>query len=82
VENDPRCSPENPMFAEIEQPGIGSYLVPGSPLDFAASPREAPLRAPALGEHTDEVLAAVLGLGDGEIGILRDKKIVGGPIQL
>jgi len=82
VENDPRCSPENPMFAEIEQPGIGSYLVPGSPLDFAASPRHAPVRAPALGEHTDEVLATVLGLGDGEIGILRDKKIVGGPIQL
>jgi formyl-CoA transferase len=27
--------------------------------------------SPALGEHTDEVLAA-LGLGDGEIGALRE----------
>jgi 2-methylfumaryl-CoA isomerase len=82
VENDPRCSPTNPMFAEVEQPGIGRYLVPGSPLEFDHSPRQAPTRAPVLGEHTDEVLGTVLGLGDGEIGALRDKKIVGGPIEL
>ncbi|MCU0837731.1 MAG: CoA transferase [Rhodospirillales bacterium] len=82
VENDPRCSTANPMFAEIEQPGIGSYLVPGSPLEFAASPRQRPVRAPMLGEHTDEVLSSLLGLGDGEIGKLRDKKIIGGPIEL
>jgi 2-methylfumaryl-CoA isomerase len=82
VEHDPRCSTANPMFAEIEQPGIGSYLVPGSPLDFSGEPRQPPARAPILGEHTDEVLATVLGLGSGEIGRLRDQRIVGGPIEL
>ncbi len=82
VENDPRCSTSNPMFHEIEQPGIGRYLVPGSPLDFGASPRHTPTRAPILGEHTDEVLVSLLGLGDGEIGKLRDKKVIGGPIEL
>jgi 2-methylfumaryl-CoA isomerase len=82
VENDWRCSTKNPMFAEVEQPGIGRYLVPGSPLDFSASPRETPQRAPILGENTDEVLSGVLGLSDGEIGSLRDRKIVGGPIAL
>jgi 2-methylfumaryl-CoA isomerase len=82
VENDWRCSTKNPMFAEVEQPGIGRYLVPGSPLDFSASPRETPQRAPILGENTDEVLSGVLGLSDGEIGSLRDRKIVGGPIEL
>jgi 2-methylfumaryl-CoA isomerase len=82
VEEDPRCSPDNPMFAEIEQPGIGSYLVPGSPLSFSNIDREAPQRAPSLGEHTDEVLSTVLGLTDGAIGTLRDKKVVGGPIDL
>ena len=35
--------------------------------------------APVLGEHTDEVLAEVLGLGDGEIGRLYDRGVVAGP---
>lgn len=82
VENDPRCSTANPMFAEIEQPGIGNYLVPGSPLDYGAFPRQTPAAAPMLGEHTDEVLTSILGLTDGDIGKLRDKRIVGGPIDL
>lgn len=82
VAEDPRCSEANPMFASIEQPGIGRYLVPGSPLAFSAAPRQAPVRAPRLGEHTDEVLADVLGLSSGAIGTLRDKRIVGGPIDL
>src|SRR5205085_10884222 len=25
VRNDPRCSPANPLFADVEQPGIGGY---------------------------------------------------------
>ena len=41
------------MFSVLEQPGIGSYLVPGSPLSFSAYDREPPTRAPLLGEHTD-----------------------------
>lgn len=79
VEQDPRCSPLNPMFAEVEQPGIGTYLMPGSPLAFSGAERLAPTRAPLLGEHTDEVLAGVLGLSDGEIGRLHDDGIVAGP---
>lgn len=82
VAEDPRCSTDNPMFAEIEQPGIGSYLVPGSPLHFSQVVREAPARAPQLGEHTDEVLATVLGMSDTQIGTLRDQRIVGGPIDI
>ena len=41
VRDDPRCSPANPLFAEVDQPGIGRYLMPGLPLDFSASPRAA-----------------------------------------
>lgn len=82
LEEDPRCSEANPMFKEIEQPGIGRYLVPGSPLEFSRSPRGAPRPAPLLGQHTDEILSTVLGLGDGQIGKLRDTKVVGGPIEL
>lgn len=78
VENDPRCSTNNPMFQNIDQPGIGPYLVPGSPLNFSAAPREEVKRAPALGENTDEVLGTILGLGDFQIGDLHDRGIIEG----
>jgi len=81
VENDPRCSTDNPMFAEIEQPGIGEYLVPGSPLQFSALERMTPHRAPLLGENTDEVLVDLLGMSDGQIGKLHDDGIVAGPAK-
>jgi 2-methylfumaryl-CoA isomerase len=78
VADDPRCSAANPMFEEVEQPGIGSYLMPGSPLTFGAAPREPVRRAPILGEHTDEVLAELLGLSGTEIGRLHDDGVVAG----
>jgi len=78
LREDARCSPANPMFARIEQPGIGRYLMPGSPLEFSGSPRVPPAPAPRLGEHTDQVLGDVLGLSGAEIGALHDAKIVAG----
>lgn len=82
VEEDPRVSTANPMFSELEQPGIGRYLVPGSPLDFGAFTREPPRPAPLLGEHTDEILSRDLGLSDAEIGRLRDAGLVAGPVEI
>lgn len=76
---DPFVSTANPLFQEIEQPGIGRVLTPGSPLDFKAVPRDDVRRGPVLGEHTDEILAGVLGLSDGEIGKLHDAGVVAGP---
>ena len=79
VESDPECSIENSMFSMVEQPGIGTYLMPSSPLQFSALPRLAATRAPLLGEHTDEILSMVLGLGDSEIANLHDENVVEGP---
>jgi 2-methylfumaryl-CoA isomerase len=79
VQDDPRCSEANPLFAAVDQPGIGRYLAPGLPLDFAAAPRLPPSPAPVLGEHTDIVLSEVLGLSLTEIGRLHDERIVAGP---
>ena len=79
VQQDPDISTRHPMFSRVEQPGIGSYLVPGSPFEFGEFERAAPERAPVLGEHTDEILADILGLGDAEISQLHEKKIVAGP---
>jgi 2-methylfumaryl-CoA isomerase len=78
VASDPRCSPANPMFADVEQPEIGTYLMPGSPLEFSAADRIPPAPAPRLGEHTDEVLAQILGLSAAEIGRLHDDGVVAG----
>lgn len=79
VAEDPDLSPDNPMFAVLEQPGIGAYPVPASPLAFSASGRPPPAPAPVLGQHTEEILAGVLGLGDGQIGALMDAGVVAGP---
>lgn len=79
VEEDPRCSPANPLFEELEHPGVGSYPMPGSPLWFDAVTRGPVRRAPALGEHTDEILAGLLGLSDAEIGRLHGSGTVAGP---
>ena len=81
VAQDPRCSTANPMFQEVEQPGIGTYLMPGSPLSFGGFERVPVRRAPILGEHTDEVLADVLGLSDAEIGRLHDSGVVAGQVE-
>lgn len=81
LSNDVDCSSDNPLFQRIDQPGIGEYLVPAQPLEFSAMPRETVRPAPRLGEHTDEILSEILGLGDEAIGSLHDKGIVAGPEQ-
>ncbi|TMJ62642.1 MAG: 2-methylfumaryl-CoA isomerase [Alphaproteobacteria bacterium] len=79
VRDDPRCSPVNPLFAEVEQPGIGTYPMPGLPLDFGAVPRLPTFPAPRLGEHTDAVLSEVLGLPGREIARLHNTGLAAGP---
>ncbi|MBI5615049.1 MAG: CoA transferase [Gammaproteobacteria bacterium] len=79
IEKDPDCSPDNPIFHLVEQPDIGTYPVPGMPMTFTAVQRGPARRAPRLGEHTDEILADILGLSSSEIGTLHDEKIVAGP---
>ncbi len=82
VNEDPRCSTENPIFELVEQPGIGTYLMSGSPLEFEKIDRVPARRAPLLGEHTEEVLAEVLGLDGSEIARLHDDGVVAGPAQV
>lgn len=68
---------KNPLFSTVTQPGVGPYLMPGLPLEFTASGRTTPTPAPLLGQHTEEVLADVLGLTTAQIGQLVDQKTIG-----
>jgi len=81
VAGDPACSVANPLFASTDQPGVGRILAPTIPLDFAAGGRLPPAAAPRLGEHTDEVLRTLVGLGDAAIEDLRARAIIGGRLD-
>lgn len=76
IETDPDCSIDNPMFNVVDQPGVGSYLMPGTPFEFSEVERLPTKPAPQLGEHTDEILLDVLGLSEAEVGALHDEGIV------
>jgi 2-methylfumaryl-CoA isomerase len=78
---DREASLDNPLFVERDQPGIGRYRMPGSPLFFSDSGHLDATPAPRLGEHTDEVLSSFLGLTGTQIGRLHDSGIVAGPTE-
>ncbi len=79
IADDPDCSTDNPLFTLTEQPGIGAYLMPATPLDFSRVPRLPAMPAPRLGEHTDQILLDILGLSEAEVGRLHDARVVAGP---
>jgi 2-methylfumaryl-CoA isomerase len=79
VAEDPDLSPDNPIYQMLDQPGIGRLAVPGSPVSFGAFDRISPCPAPVLGQHSEEILSDVLGLGTGQIGRLMDLGVVAGP---
>ena len=76
---DPDLGPDNPMFTELDQPGLGRFAVPRHPARFSAADWAPARPAPALGAHTEEVLADVAGLSGAEIARLFDDGIVQSP---
>ncbi len=79
LDHDPEASTQNPLFTEQQQPGIGRYRMPGSPLFFSGAAHLDARPAPRLGENTDELLERLLGLSATEIGRLHDAGLVAGP---
>ena len=78
LRHDPALSAANPLLARTAHPD-GVYLTPGAAATLPGETRGSPPSAPALGRDTDQVLAEVLGLPDGEIGRLHDAGLVAGP---
>jgi 2-methylfumaryl-CoA isomerase len=77
--SDPRLFKGNPMFQDIVHPSGKTYPAPGAMGTIPQDTRGPVTPAPKLGQHTDEVLAQVLGLSGGEIGRLHDAGVVAGP---
>ena len=66
----------NALFAPLHQPRLGDYLAPGHPAAFdGVHPMNA--AAPALGEHTVEVLTDMLGLTPSDISDLTAAATIG-----
>jgi len=76
VASDPRCSMANPLFDEVEHPGIGTYRTAGSPVRFGAVPPAAPSASPSLGRHTDEVLQELAGVSREQLAALRAEHVI------
>lgn len=66
----------NPLMAELDQPGVGRHLAPGSPVVVDGA-HSNPRPAPQVGQHTDEVLRD-LGLSAAEVRRLRRTGVLGG----
>jgi crotonobetainyl-CoA:carnitine CoA-transferase CaiB-like acyl-CoA transferase len=57
------------MVVEVEHQTLGTIPIVNRPVTFEGQP--APEAPPVLGQHTDEILANVLGLNAGQIAALR-----------
>jgi len=79
LREDPRLSTDNPIFSEINTPGVGQHLAAGTPLRLVGETRGVPTAAPILGADTDAVLQDVLGLDSATLGRLHDSGVVAGP---
>lgn len=76
VQNDPRCSAANPLFSEIESPGLGRTLRAGSPISFGRSGRNQVQASGALGTDTANVLSSWLGLSEAQVTSLAADGVV------
>ena len=64
------------MMGIIDQPGVGRYLAPASPIKMGAADDREPVRAPMLGEHTAQILRTDLGLSEHQIKELHERGVV------
>ncbi|MBK7284664.1 MAG: CoA transferase [Sphingomonadales bacterium] len=74
--HDPVLVGNNPMFGSAGNPSGMDYPAAGTIASIPQLERQAVRSAPLLGQHSDEVLAEVLGLSSGALAALHDKGII------
>ncbi|MGH7072399.1 MAG: formyl-CoA transferase [Acetobacteraceae bacterium] len=66
---------------EVDHPTRGKYLSVGNPIKLSDSPSEVK-RSPLLGEHTEEILRAVLQFDDARVNELKASGALGSPVRM
>ena len=61
---------------EVDHPTRGKYLTVGNPIKLSDSPTEV-MRSPLLGEHTEEILRAVLNYDEAELAEIEASGAIG-----
>jgi len=64
------------LVRDVAHPAFGSVGVLPQPAKFQREPAGVATREPLLGEHTDEVLGALLGMAPGEVERLRAEGVI------
>jgi 2-methylfumaryl-CoA isomerase len=73
---DPRLFAGNPVFQTLDHPSGERYPAAGPAATIPQAERGDVRPAPKLGQHTEEVLADLLGMDSGEIARLHDQGLV------
>ena len=77
IDQDPQMQARG-FWEVVEHPIVGPITYPGWPVRISSI--EGPWHrepAPLLGQHTEEVLRTLLGIGDEELASLREAKVIG-----
>jgi len=65
------------MIHTITHPVVGEMRIVGNPMHMSATPAQPPRPAPLLDQHTDQVLAEVLGYDAARLARMREAGIIG-----
>ena len=66
---------ENDYIIEFSHPSLGPIKLTGFPVSFSKTPFSVRREAPLYGQHTEEVLQEILGLGWEEISQLKKEGV-------
>lgn len=65
------------MLVEVRRPdGDEPFVVVGNPIRFVNGPERPLERWPRLGEHTNDILRAELGMSDEDLAVLRGRGVI------